>query len=380
MSAAQVSDWRAFLRGYQDIRQTFADPQARALFMQCAERLHQTIVDWLQREAEVTPFLERVYPSTRKADFEAAFPSQFTVYSQSLAERFAANAIRIMLDAADFATVGPPRGTWHAPTESDPSSYYHAGRLHSLALDMHCALTRSTRVPADLDSGFMLFMGDSGSSTRQGRALRDRNGAEYGWAQTTVCEVCQVATTSRCSGCDAAYFCSKACQRAAWPKHRVVCKTLRTSGSGIDKLTETASALSLAEPSDPTAAADEPEPLDLSVLAAELGERKLDQSMFTSEDFAICLGTPGELRQLQMIQPRPRYVERYLEKRWKLLKKDLRFANAVELLRQEALLPPVLSVGTGGYRVVGGSIVMVMPAGVLFQTHLGWMAPERVKR
>ena len=102
--------------------------------------------------------------------------------------------------------------------------------------------------------------------------------------------------------------------------------------------------------------------------------------MFTSEDFAICLGTPGELRQLQMIQPRPRYIERYLEKRWKLLKKDLRFANAVELLRQEALLPPVLSVGTGGYRVVGGSIVMVMPAGVLFQTHLGWMAPERVKR
>ena len=41
----------------------------------------------------------------------------------------------------------------------------------------------------------------------------------------TACATCGGATTKKCAGCCVAYFCSKECQLAGWPTHKVVCKS-----------------------------------------------------------------------------------------------------------------------------------------------------------
>lgn len=41
---------------------------------------------------------------------------------------------------------------------------------------------------------------------------------------TTRCSVCQKPTTTRCSRCASAYYCSAACQRANWSIHKLYCQ------------------------------------------------------------------------------------------------------------------------------------------------------------
>ena len=40
---------------------------------------------------------------------------------------------------------------------------------------------------------------------------------------TPTCPVCQKPATKRCSKCRAVSYCSFACQKHAWPEHKVVC-------------------------------------------------------------------------------------------------------------------------------------------------------------
>ena len=85
------------------------------------------------------------------------------------------------------------------------------------------------------------------------------------------------------------------------------------------------------------------------------------------------------------VHARPRFVQKFLDRRWKLLKEDLRFANAIALLELSEKLPPVpqppqadASAFTGRCRSVGGSMVMPLPGGTIFQTHMGYCMPERM--
>ena len=78
-------------------------------------------------------------------------------------------------------------------------------------------------------------------------------------------------------------------------------------------------------------------------------------------------------------------MQKFLDRRWKLLKEDLRFANAIALLELSEKLPPVPqppqadpSAFTGRCRSVGGSMVMPLPGGTMFQTHMGYCMPERM--
>ncbi|KAF9004444.1 hypothetical protein BDZ89DRAFT_1080551, partial [Hymenopellis radicata] len=43
----------------------------------------------------------------------------------------------------------------------------------------------------------------------------------------TGCEICGNKTTSRCSQCQSASYCGPVCQKAHWPEHRAMCKSLK---------------------------------------------------------------------------------------------------------------------------------------------------------
>ena len=43
-----------------------------------------------------------------------------------------------------------------------------------------------------------------------------------------TCAVCGKPSTQRCARCKSVHYCSKACQRTAWPKHKLTCKDAST--------------------------------------------------------------------------------------------------------------------------------------------------------
>jgi len=40
----------------------------------------------------------------------------------------------------------------------------------------------------------------------------------------TLCDECDNESTLRCSGCGSSWYCSKECQKKAWPLHKILCK------------------------------------------------------------------------------------------------------------------------------------------------------------
>jgi len=52
-------------------------------------------------------------------------------------------------------------------------------------------------------------------------------------AASTDCAHCtEPDAPNRCAGCRAVSYCGRACQKAAWPAHKVQCKTLLNSYHG----------------------------------------------------------------------------------------------------------------------------------------------------
>lgn len=98
--------------------------------------------------------------------------------------------------------------------------------------------------------------------------------------------------------------------------------------------------------------------------ATDVLPAKLNKGIsFTSPDFSITFGSTGEVRALQSVQPRPEAVEQFLSRRWKYLRKDMRFHNAVQLLknvRRFGLVPQELP-PLRCARVVGGKVVACFP-------------------
>ena len=45
------------------------------------------------------------------------------------------------------------------------------------------------------------------------------------------CFVCNARTTKKCGQCACACYCSKACLKAGWPQHKVLCTLVKKSGA-----------------------------------------------------------------------------------------------------------------------------------------------------
>jgi hypothetical protein len=42
-----------------------------------------------------------------------------------------------------------------------------------------------------------------------------------------LCDECDTDGTSRCGSCQTCRYCSKECQKKAWPAHKLLCKTVK---------------------------------------------------------------------------------------------------------------------------------------------------------